>query len=126
MSHYVYNIHTSHFVNSKYLSKIRKPFWTLDLQSNLSYLSGGTEPFEDPTLCENMFGNKCIVFELRTKTNRNKVTIFIYLGFYVTINTVQVILRWVVGKAEETSTYSLSGICNVNCQRWQATTSFPT
>ena len=29
---------------------------------------------------------------------------FIYLGFYVTFNTVQVISRWVVGRAEETST----------------------
>ena len=31
---------------------------------------------------------------------------FIYLGFYVVFNTVQVISRWVVGRAEETSTYS--------------------
>ena len=30
--------------------------------------------------------------------------LFIYLGFYVAFNTVQVILRWVVGRAEETST----------------------
>ena len=29
---------------------------------------------------------------------------FIYLGFYITFNTVQVISRWVVGRAEETST----------------------
>ena len=29
---------------------------------------------------------------------------FIYLGFYVSFNTVQVISRWVVGRAEETST----------------------
>ena len=31
---------------------------------------------------------------------------FIYLGFYVTFNTVQVISRHVVGRAEETSTYN--------------------
>ena len=31
---------------------------------------------------------------------------FIYLGFYVAFNTVQVISRRVVGMAEETSTYS--------------------
>ena len=32
-----------------------------------------------------------------------------YLGFYVVFNTVQVISRQVVGRAEETSTYSLLG-----------------
>ena len=42
--------------------------------------------------------------------------IFIYLGFYVAFNTVQVISRRVVGRAEETSTYSLSGFCTVNCR----------
>ena len=30
--------------------------------------------------------------------------LFIYLGFYITFNTVQVISRWVVGRVEETST----------------------
>ena len=35
-----------------------------------------------------------------------KFGVFIYLGFYVAFNTVQVISRWVVGRAEETSTYS--------------------
>ena len=40
----------------------------------------------------------------------------IYLGFYVAFNTVQVISRWVVGKAEETSTYSSLGFCTVNCR----------
>ena len=42
--------------------------------------------------------------------------LFIYLGFYVTFDTVQVISRRVVGRAEETSTYSSSGICTVNCR----------
>ena len=41
--------------------------------------------------------------------------LFIYLGFYVAFNTVQVISRRVVGRAEETSTYSLLGFCTVNC-----------
>ena len=40
----------------------------------------------------------------------------IYLGFYVTFDPVQVISRWVVGRAEETSTYSWSRFCTVNCQ----------
>ena len=44
------------------------------------------------------------------------VHLFIYLGFYVAFNTVQVISRWVVGRAEETSPYSLSGFCTVNCR----------
>ena len=41
---------------------------------------------------------------------------FIYLGFYIAFNTVQVISRRVVGRSEETSIYSLSGFCTVNCQ----------
>ena len=42
--------------------------------------------------------------------------IFVYLGFYVAFNTVQVISRRVVGRAEETSTYSSLGFCTVNCR----------
>ena len=41
------------------------------------------------------------------------IYLFIYLGFYVAFNTVQVILRWIVGRAEETSTYRF---CTVNCR----------
>ena len=41
---------------------------------------------------------------------------FIYLEFYVAFNTVQVISRRVVGRAEETSTYSSLGFCTVNCR----------
>ena len=40
--------------------------------------------------------------------------LFIYLGFYIAFNTVQVISRPVVERAEETSTYSLLGLCTVN------------
>ena len=46
----------------------------------------------------------------------NKSNLFIYLGFYVAFNTVQVISRRVVGRAEETSTYSSLGFCTVNCR----------
>ena len=42
--------------------------------------------------------------------------LFIYLGFYVAFNTVQVISGRVVGRAEETSTYSSLGFCTVNCR----------
>ena len=41
---------------------------------------------------------------------------FVYLTFYVAFNTVQVISRRVVGRAEETSTYSSLGFCTVNCR----------
>ena len=41
--------------------------------------------------------------------------LFIYLGFYLAFNTVQVISQRVVGRAEETSTYSSSVFCTVNC-----------
>ena len=46
----------------------------------------------------------------------HKTTVFIYLGFYVAFNTVQVISRRVVGRAEETSTYSSLGFSTVNCR----------
>ena len=43
--------------------------------------------------------------------------LFIYLlEFYVAFNTVQVISRRVVGRAEETSTYSSLGFRTVNCR----------
>ena len=41
---------------------------------------------------------------------------WVCLGFYVAFNTVRVISRRVVGRAEETSTYSSSGFCTVNCR----------
>ena len=40
---------------------------------------------------------------------------FIYLGLYIAFNTVQLISH-LVERAEETSTYSLSGFCTVNCR----------
>ena len=40
----------------------------------------------------------------------------VYLGFNVAFNTVQVISRRVVGRAEETSTQSSLGLCTVNCR----------
>ena len=45
-----------------------------------------------------------------------ELVLFIYLGFYVAFNTVQVISWPVVGRAEETSTYSSSGFGTVNCR----------
>ena len=42
--------------------------------------------------------------------------LFICLGFYVAFHTVQVISRWAVGRTEETSTYSWSRFCTVNCR----------
>ena len=44
------------------------------------------------------------------------VCLFLFIwGFYIAFNTVQVISRRVVGRAEETSTYSSLGFCTVNC-----------
>ena len=45
----------------------------------------------------------------------SQLWIFVYLGFYVAFNTVQVISQRVIGRAEETSTYSSLGLCTVNC-----------
>ena len=39
---------------------------------------------------------------------------FIYLGFYIAFNTVQFISQQVVGRAEETGTYSWTRFCTVN------------
>ena len=53
-----------------------------------------------------------------SEENRDTVYLFlfIYLGFNIAFNTfVQVISRWVVLWAEETSTYSWSMFCTVNC-----------
>ena len=58
----------------------------------------------------NMWMNKSL-WKPYTFTN-----LFIYLGFYIAFNTVQVISRRVVGRAEETSTYSSLGFCTVNCR----------
>ena len=44
----------------------------------------------------------------------SRIYLFIYWGFYVAFNTVQVISQWVVLWAEETSTYSWSRFCTVN------------
>ena len=46
-----------------------------------------------------------MTYEIEKKTNALICCLFIvYLGFYVAFNTVQVISRRVVGRAEETST----------------------
>ena len=46
----------------------------------------------------------------------NSVYLFIYLGFNAGFNTVQVISQRIVGRAEETTTYSWSRFCTVSCQ----------
>ena len=54
--------------------------------------------------------------EMEVEGYHELVCLFVYLGFYVAFNTVQVISRRVVGRAEETSTYSSLGFCTVNCR----------
>ena len=56
-----------------------------------------------------------LIISLSVGVYRN-INFFVYLGFYVAFNTVQVISRRVVGRAEETSTYSSLGLCTVNCR----------
>ena len=51
-----------------------------------------------------------------TDNDNSDSVLFIYLGFYIAFNTVQVISRWVVGRAEEINAYNLSGLCTVNCR----------
>ena len=51
-------------------------------------------------------------FESVVEVTKNN-NLFIDLGFYVAFNTVQVISRRVVGRAEETSIYSSLGFCTV-------------
>ena len=58
---------------------------------------------------------KASEYSYEPKEASPKFNLYIYLGFYVAFNTVQVIVRRVVGRAEETSTYSSSGFCTVNC-----------
>ena len=55
-----------------------------------------------------------VLLRIHPRSSTGYLYLFI-CGFYVTFNTVQVISRQVVGKAEETSTYSLSGFYTVNC-----------
>ena len=61
--------------------------------------------------------SKKTVFHVRNFRAASSCGSFIYLGFYVTFNTVQVISRRVVGRAEETSTYSSLAFCTVNCRQ---------
>ena len=51
------------------------------------------------------------------KCSTHIIQFFIYLGFYITFNTVQVISRWIVLGTEETRTYSWSRFCTVNCRQ---------
>ena len=62
----------------------------------------------------------------QSHTGMFSVNLFIYLGFYIAFNTIQVISRRVVGRVGETSTYSWSRFCTVTANQRQATTSFPT
>ena len=59
---------------------------------------------------------KKVSIDFHISSEQTHHNLFIYLGFYVAFNTVQVISRRVVGRAEETSTYSSLGFCTVNCR----------
>ena len=63
---------------------------------------------------------QCMKYNVQTVTVRKCSesfrTIYLFGGFYVAFNTVQVISQRVVGRAEETSIYSSLGLCTVNCR----------
>ena len=72
---------------------------------------------EDLYTDETMCGTSSITYWLDLCASIvHYISRFIYLGFYVTFNTVQVISQWVVGRAEEASTYSWSRFCAINCR----------
>ena len=79
---------------------------TLIARANLYY----------PTIRLRSYFSTIFVAYLRVYTCSMGCIYFIYLGFYIAFNTVQVISRRVVGRAEETSTYSLLEFCTVNCR----------
>ena len=71
--------------------------------NNMNSTNKKQRHFEDIFNCKNII--------------RYSIILYIYLGFYIAFNTVQVISRRVVvERAEKTSTYSSSGFCTVNCQ----------
>ena len=67
------------------------------------------------TFLDELAARKTLYVSNSLKLIVGQVYLFIYLGFYVAFNTVQVISRRAVGMAEETSTHSLFGFCTVNC-----------
>ena len=54
--------------------------------------------------CVEFSHTKQCLGECKPPRSCSRFYLFIYLGLYVAFNTVQVISRWVVGRAEETST----------------------
>ena len=68
------------------------------------------------TVLTQVISRHVVLWAEATSTYSEESALFIYLGFYVAFNTVQVISRRVVGTAEETSTYSSLGFCTVNCR----------
>ena len=70
-------------------------------------------------MCLSDLASAMIIHPLNLRINlaKNRSCISLALdGFYVAFNTVQVISQQVVGRAEETSTYSSLGFCTVNCR----------
>ena len=58
-----------------------------------------------PPLTSYVFQDLALKIKVMVIVARSKVSLFIW-GFYVAFNTMQVISRRVVGRADETSTYS--------------------
>ena len=98
--------------------------WGCDCQKTLT-VSLLSDLFSKHELNSSLDSNASTAWRLEVQAHQINVNssqnpcllyLFIYLGFYVAFNTVQVISRRVVGRAEETSTYSSLGFCTVNCR----------
>ena len=84
-----------------------------------SLLDSYLQKYHNPFFCINPLLLNMFHFQdslLPNMHNFGLLCLFIYLGFYIAFNTVQVISRPVVGRADETSTYSWSVFCTVNCR----------
>ena len=97
-----------HVEPSRWVFKTQLPSHMIDLSCH--------EPLIEPCEFFNCDLMLLLVFDSCGLSTWAVVYLFIYLGFYVAFNTVQVISRQVVGRAEETSTHSSLGFCTVNCR----------
>ena len=118
---YIFNKECFTFVIHHFVRIVRKidPNLLKECRKRLRYIYNGTsKKTANIDFCAIYFYTQyrigSIVGEVISKIST--FDLFICLGFYVPFNTVQVISRRVVGRAEETSTYSLSRFCTVNCR----------
>ena len=101
----IFNYEIDNLKKYTWVFNIKQIFMSLNLLSHFN-----EKKSVDLSIC-----NK-LLLKIMQEDWETKLPKIVYLGFYVAFNTVQVISRRVVGKAEETSTYSSLGFCTVNCR----------